>query len=454
VRVLLTTHVFLPDYASGTETLTFNTAKELQRLGHEVEICTGFPARPGLADDERFDVYEYEGIPVRRFLHDNAPMGGQSNVVEAEYNNTFYAHWFRGYLQQFRPDVVHFFHLQLLSASTIDVCQELGVPMVMTPTDFWLICPNVQLRLPDNSLCRGPDRDSVNCMRHAVSIKQSPRVAKVFNLLPNRAVATMIWGINQGAFSGSWFSPMVRALDQRAAFLRERMNRLDRAVVPTRLMEEMLVANGLNPDKVVYSRFGIRSLPREPHCPDVAGKLRIGFIGGLGEHKGAHLLIAAVRRLSTVDDLELRIYGRTDLNPAYFAKLQGLAEADPRIHFCETFPNEIIGKIFAGLDVLVVPSIWYENSPLVIYSAQAAGCPVIASNLGGMAEVVEHEKNGLLFEAGDVAGLSSAIERLVGDRQLLQQLAANAIKPKSISDYVSELQIIYEQVLIERSGEK
>jgi glycosyltransferase involved in cell wall biosynthesis len=106
------------------------------------------------------------------------------------------------------------------------------------------------------------------------------------------------------------------------------------------------------------------------------------------------------------------------------------------------------------LDVLVVPSIWYENSPLVIYSAQAAGCPVIASNLGGMAEVVEHEKNGLLFEAGDVAGLSSAIERLVGDRQLLQQLAANAIKPKSISDYVSELQIIYEQVLIERSGEK
>lgn len=454
MRVLLTTHVFLPDYSSGTEILTFNVAKELQRRGHEVEICTGFLAKPGLADSERFDTYEYEGIRVHRFLHDAAPMGGQSNVAEAEYNNLFFAHWFRSYLRRFRPDITHCFHLGLLSASAIDVCQEFGVPMVMTPTDFWLICPNNQLRLPDNSLCRGPDRDSVNCMKHAVSNNQPPRMANIFNRLPHSAVALMIWGINRGAFSGSWFSPMVRALHQRAGFLRERMNRLDRVVVPTRLMEELLVMNGLNPDKVVYSRFGIPMLPRETHRSDVAGKLRIGFIGGLSEHKGAHLLIAAVRRLSTLVALELRIYGRTDLNPAYFDKLQRLSDGDQRIHFCGTFPNEFIGKIFAELDVLVVPSIWYENTPLVIYSAQATGCPVVASNLGGMAEVVEHENNGLLFEAGDVAGLSSAIERLACNRQLLMQLAANAIKPKSISDYVSELQIIYDSVLAERSGEK
>jgi len=63
-RVLLTTHVFLPDYSSGTEILTFNTAIELQRLGYEVEVCTGFPARPGLADSQRFDSYEYAGIKV------------------------------------------------------------------------------------------------------------------------------------------------------------------------------------------------------------------------------------------------------------------------------------------------------------------------------------------------------------------------------------------------------
>lgn len=452
MRILLTSHVFLPDYASGTEILTFSTAKELQRQGHEVEVCTGYPARPGLTDAQRFDGYEYEGIRVHRFLHDAAPMGEQSNVAEAEYNNLFFARWFHGYLKQFSPDMVHFFHLGLLSASAIDACHELCIPMVMTPTDFWLICPNNQLRLPDNSLCKGPDRDGVNCMKHAVSNNQPPHVAWIFDRLPHGVVATMIRGVNRGAFSGSWFAPMVRALYRRAGFLKERMNKLDRVIMPTRLMQEMLVANGLNPGKVAFNRFGIQPTEPEAHKPDPAGKIRIGFIGGLSEHKGAHLLISSVRLLQETTFLELRIYGRTDLYPDYFERLLRLADADQRIRFCGTFPNEEIGRIFAELDVLVVPSIWYENTPLVIYSAQAAGCPVVAANLGGMAEVVEHEKNGLLFEAGDVAGLARAIERLTSEPLLLRKLAANAIRPKSISDYVAELCTIYDEVLMERRG--
>lgn len=452
VKVLLTTHVFLPDYSSGTEILTLNTARELQRRGHEVEICTGFPAKPGLADGQRFDSYEYDGIRVRRFMHETAPMGGQSNVVEAEYNNLFFAQWFRGYLRQFRPDIVHFFHLGLLSASAIDVCHELGIAMVMTPTDFWLICPNNQLRLPDNSLCTGPDRDSVNCMKHAVSNSQPPYVARTFNLLPHRVVAAMIGGINRGAFSGSWFSPFVHALSHRAGFLRERMNMLDRVIVPTRLMEKMLVKNGLNPDKVTYSRFGIRPATPEAREPDTTGKIRIGFIGGLTEHKGAHLLISAVRRLPQNLSIELKIYGRNDLFPKYLEKLQKLANGDQRIHFCGTFLNEQIGKIFAGLDILVVPSIWYENTPLVIYSAQAAGCPVIASDVGGMAEIVQHERNGLLFKAGDISGLAHAIERLAQDHALLKRLSESAIKPKSISEYATELLNVYDEVLLQRRG--
>lgn len=451
MKILLTTHVFLPDYSSGTEILTFNTARELQCLGHQVEVCTGFPVRPGLSGTQRFDTYEYEGIQVHRYLHDAAGIGEQSNIAEAEYNNLFFACWFRSYLKHFRPDVVHFFHLGLLSASAIDTCHELAIPMVMTPTDFWLICPNNQLRLPDNSLCKGPDRDGVNCIKHAVSNNQPLPISWIFNHLPRGMVASMIAYINRGALSRFWFSPMVRALYHRAGFLRARMNLLDKVIVPTRLMEEILVANGLSPDKVVYSRFGLRSMTAETHEHNVSGKLRIGFIGGLSEHKGVHLLISAVRRIPEIP-LELVIYGRSDLNPEYFKNLLQLADNDPRIRFCGTFPNDLIGKIFAELDVLAVPSIWYENTPLVIYSAQAAGCPVIASNLGGMAEVIEHEKNGLLFEAGNVAALANAVERLACDRKLLQQLGENAIRPKSITDYVAELQMIYDEMLQDQRG--
>lgn len=454
MRILLTCHVFLPDYASGTEILTFHTAKELQARGNEVEVCTGFPARTGLSDLQRFDSYDYEGIRVRRFLHNSSPMGEQSNAAEAEYNNRFFAHWFFEYLLKFKPDVVHFFHLGLLSASAIDVCSELGIPMVMTPTDFWLICPNSQLRLPDNSLCKGPDRDSVNCMKHAVSNNQPRHVAWVFSHLPYWVVAAMIRSINRGAFHDAWFSPLVSALSRRAEFLKTRMNKLDRVIVPSRLMQEMLVTNGLSPDKAVFSRFGIRQTKPEERHPDAEGRLRIGFIGGLSEHKGSHLLISAFRRLpdTATARLVLKIYGRTDRNPKYHERLLQLAGDDQRIRFCGIFPNEQIGKIFAELDVLVVPSIWYENTPLVIYSAQAAGCPIIASNLGGMAEVVEHGKNGLLFRAGDITGLAGALNRLANDRSLLRQLAANAIRPKSITDYVTELQVIYDEVLMKRQG--
>ncbi len=448
MKIILTTHLFLPDFSSGTEVLTFSTAKELQRQGHRVEVVTGFLVLPGSPIPQRFDSYEYEGIQVRRFFYNSEPVGAERNIVEEEYNNTYVAHWFQEILKYFKPDIVHFFHLAFLSASVVDECQKAEIPRVMTPTDFWLICPTSQLRLPGNALCRGPDKDGVNCMRHAVFNHQPRYIARIFNRLPRLLIVAMIWGANHGLFSWSKLSPMVRALNQRTSFLKRRMNMLDRVIAPTYLMEQMLVANGLSQNKVVFSRFGISATESVPKSQlQQTDKLRIGFIGGLTEHKGAHLLISAIRLLQNMPSLELKIYGNHKTDPQYFKKLTQLAYEDQRIHFCGTFPNELIGEIFSELDVLVVPSIWYENTPLVIYSAQAAGCPVLATNLGGMAEVVEHEKNGLLFEAGDVTGIANTIKRLALDRGLLKRLAGNAKAPKAISIYVAELLVIYHDVL-------
>lgn len=448
MRILLTTHVFLPDYAAGTEVLTLDTAKELQRLGHYVEICTGYPFQKDLPDSRRFDTYEYMGLHVHRFHHGAVAMGNQTNVVEAEYNNLFFAQWFREYLQRFKPDIVHFFHLGLLSGSAIDVCQELDIPMVMTPTDFWLVCPNNQLRLPDNSSCAGPDNQGVNCLKHAVSNAQSPYITRIFNRLPGNIVAKLITGAKRGLFDMTSYGPMVRALSQRASFLRDRMNKLDKVVAPTQLMARTLVDNGLETGKVIYSRYGIRDANPVLRQHNWEGGLRIGFIGGISEHKGAHVLIEAVK--SREIPWKLEIYGNYELYPDYFTKLQQLADRDSRIHFCGTFPNDRIKSILANIDVLVVPSLWQENTPLVIYSAQSARCPVVASDVGGIAEVIEHEVNGLLFEPGNSSQLAHALERLALDRALLHRLSIHAIKPKSIEDYVKELEIIYHEIFEER----
>jgi glycosyltransferase involved in cell wall biosynthesis len=453
MRILLTTHVFLPDYAAGTEVLTLDTAKELQRLGHHVEICTGYPFQRDLADSTRFDTYEYMGLQVHRFHHGAVPMGSQANVVEAEYNNQFFAQWFWQYLKGFKPDIVHFFHLGLLSGSAIDVCYELNIPMVMTPTDFWLVCPNNQLRLPDNSSCAGPDQQGVNCLKHAVSNAQTPYIARIFSRLPTNIVALLISSAKRGLFDMTSYGPMVRALSQRAGFLRERMNKLDKVIAPTRLMAKTLVDNGLEVGKVICSHYGIRdasSVSRQPH---LVGDLRIGFIGGISEHKGVHVLIEAVKSLALEIPLELKIYGNCELYPDYFNKLQRLVDHDNRIYFCGTFPNDRIKSIFADMDVLVVPSIWHENTPLVIYSAQAAGCPVVASDVGGISEVIEHEVNGLLFEPGNSSLLAKTLERLALDRPLLHRLSIHAIKPKSIEDYVNELEAIYHRLLAEEKND-
>lgn len=446
MKIVLTTHVFFPEHSAGTEVLTFHTAKELQSQGHEVEVVTGFHVLSDLHDSERFDSYEYKGIKVNRFRHNLSPMGEQSNVVEAEYNNLFFAQWFRGYLKKFNPDIVHFFHLGLLSASAIDVCYELGITRVMTPTDFWLVCPTYQLRLPDNKTCKGPDKNGINCLKHAVSNTQRYPTSWVFNKLPNWMVGVMIWLFKRKPLTTLKIPSMIGALANRLNFLSRRMNMLDKVIVPTRLMEEILISNGLDPEKVIYSRYGIDFNASEVFLPIPSRKLRIGFIGGMSSHKGAHVLVSAIRLLDDAS-LELKMYGDSHVDPEYYAKLLELAGQDNRIRFLGTFPNEMIGSVFAELDVLVVPSIWYENTPLVIYSAQASGCPVVASNMGGMSEVIRHGENGLLFEAGNVRDLANTLKQIAEDRTLLQSLSINAIRPKPIREYVSELQSIYIDLL-------
>jgi len=448
MRVLLTVHQFLPNHAAGTEILTFKVAKELQKCGHEVEVFTGYPAPTPMEESERFDRYVYEGITIHRFYYASIPLGNQDNIIEAEYNNLFFADYFRQYLIKSKPDIVHFFHLSKLSASAIDVCVELGIPKVMTTTDFWLVCPTNQLRLPDGGLCNGPDLSSVNCLRHIVEISQSSKTHSRLSSLPDWLVTLLIWIIKNKLLPKQWFSDYVSALVNRQQFMKNRMNKLDRVLVPTRLMQNILQNNGLSPSLISYQPYG---LDIENIVPDNSKgeikELRVGFIGTIFEHKGTHLLIEAVKNLLPELAIELKIYGKLEEFPEYVARLHEIAKDDARIKFCGTFPNQKIGRIFAELDVLVVPSIWYENTPLVIYSAQAAGCPVIATDLGGMSEVIHHEVNGLLFEKGNIIQLTNAILRLYEDRAFLKSLAMSSVKPKSIQEYVIELEAMYYELL-------
>ena len=452
MKIVYATHQFLPDYSAGTETLTYSTAKEISRRGHEVCIFTGYPVKGVVKASSAFDRYEYDGISVDRFFHSNTSSIRPRNPMEAEYNNLFFADYFRRRIQELKPDLVHFYHLHRLSASAIDVCMELGIPTLFTATDFWLICPTNQLLLPDQSLCLGPDKDMVNCVRHLAVISQGQRIRSILERLPDWLIAVFIRGVKCAFWPEKRYGPLVRALTARPAYMKKRMNQIDTVLVATRFMGEMLLRSGLEARRIRHVPFGID----HTHITRVSVKgtercLRIGFIGTLYHHKGAHVLLEAVRSLPTDMPLKVKIYGDFEQFSEYVRLLRSVAGNDHRIEFCGTFPNPEIGEIFYGLDVLIIPSLWYENTPLVLYSAQVAKVPVVATDLGGLNEVITDGENGFLFERGNVKGLSDIIRMLCNDRSVVKRLSDHARQPKSISSYVDELERIYDDVINNRT---
>jgi glycosyltransferase involved in cell wall biosynthesis len=439
VRVLLVVHQFLPEFASGTEELTVETAKALQALGHEVEVFAG---HPGQQSPGALSSYQFEGIPVTRYDYAHAPMGGNAVIMQLEYDNSWLAERFRELLLRFRPHIVHFFHLQRLSTAAIAVCEALGIPALLTATDFWVICPRVQLLLPDHSHCAGPSADSANCIRHMAIATQPAPVRWAARAVPEPLVRGLLKAA--GARTGLLSVANMRALAARPAVMRERIARLALVLAPTPFMAAQLRAYGIPERLIRLQPFGVRVPAQRPRAIRGADTpLRIGFIGTVCDHKGTHVLVEAVRSLPAKLPLELAIYGDMQQFPAYSAPIRARAAGDARIAFRGTFARERFAEVIDGLDLLVIPSLWHENTPLVLLKAQAMGCPVVGSNVAGIAEALRHEVNGLLVEPNDAAALARALARLATDRELLARLAAQASAARSIQSYAEELGAIY-----------
>lgn len=453
MKIILTCHQFFPDYGSGTEVLVYSVAKELQQKGHHVIVFCASPTKTNTTDECRFDTYHFDGIKVIRFWYSFTPMGKQKNVMVLEYDNQFVANYFRNVLAAEQPDIIHFFHFGRITSSLIPECTVKNIPCFFTPTDFWITCPLNQLLLTNGKLCSGPQFDSANCIKHLAIIK-SPSLGVILNKIPNLMFKYLIQWLSYILGKKNPLVQMIFAVTKRPEMLISRINNLNALFVPNHFMANILAKNGVFRTLMHYSPYGINlnfnQPQREPHAENY---LRIGFIGTLSPNKGVHFLIKAARLLPDLM-IEIKIYGDITLYPDYASTVMRLIGDDPRIKICGTFNNADIGMVFSGIDVLIVPSIWYENTPLVIYSAQSCGCPVIASNIGSIPEVIVHGENGLLFPPGQVNKLAKAIALLSNDRQLLKKLSDAAMHPRSISNYVSELLLHYQNAQNKESSKE
>lgn len=447
MRILLTTHQFFPQFAAGTEILTCSVAYELIKRGHVVHVLTGYPGSTSLPDEDRFDEYDFEGIHVYRFHHAYTAMGSQVSMIEVGYDNHLGADYFERILMNFKPDVVHFFHLNRLGTGLIDRAVQAGIPRFMTPTDFWTICPTGQLLLNDGSLCSGPSAHAGNCVKHLAQSLQNGWLGKSFNLIPTAGVDLLVKFTKNSSLLKYPKQGEVVAISNRLPVNIARLNHLNGLLVPNKFMKEFLMRYGVEPSLFHEGAFGIEmnSSVENKQYKSHQAKLRVAFIGTLAPHKGCHILIDAFKMLPETS-ATLKIYGQLNDFPDYVGKLKSLACKQKSIEFCGTFPNSEISEIFKDIDVLVVPSIWYENTPLVLYSAQAAQCPVVVSNLSGLTEVIQQDENGLLFVTGNSIDLARQLHRLISEEGLLQRLSIHARPPKSTKSYVDDLLGMWQSV--------
>jgi glycosyltransferase involved in cell wall biosynthesis len=217
---------------------------------------------------------------------------------------------------------------------------------------------------------------------------------------------------------------LASAMDRRAEALRRVMTEVDVVLAPTAFARDRALEFGVSADKVRLLPYGV--LRERPRARSAGRRRRFGFIGTLAPHKGVHVLVEAFRGLPD-PDATLDIHGSLSVQPAYADALRAAAAGDARIRFHGAFAEGGQEAALAGVDVLVVPSVWWENSPLTILEALGAGRAVIASRIGGVPELVP-EGAGLLVPPDDATALRQALTAVARGERLAEARDAPPLK--------------------------
>jgi glycosyltransferase involved in cell wall biosynthesis len=431
MKVVLAVHHFPPSYTGGAEWETYRIASALQQLGHELRVICVERIDTGPTAGVAWEDGIYGGIRVRRLVFNLAAM---PDPLRGEYDNTWIGDHLRTVFDEFRPDIFHLMGGYLISGRAIRVANDLGIATVVSLMDFWFLCRRITLLRSDGQLSTLPvtSQACARCLG-----EERRRFRWLGQIAP--ALADVYWRTQTAA---------IRHFDARAEFLLESLNRADVIISRSQFLRSAFVGAGIDDEQIVLSRQG-RDFPNL--TPELLAKtpspnLRIGYLGQIASHKGVHILLAAARRLAGAP-LTVRVYGDPEPFKAYAAGLRRLIADDGRLELVGPCRPDDLGLVLRNIDVLVVPSLWYENSPNVILEAFAHGTPVIASNHGGMSELVQAGVNGLLFAPGDAVSLGRQLQRLLDEPDLLRRLRLGISPGRSMAEEIGELEELYRAVL-------
>lgn len=446
MKILQVVHGFPPFNIAGTEVYAYNLCRELTKknktfIFHRIN---------------ELRLREYEVISrslgdLEIFMINNTFR--LYNSFEMTYRNDIVAEKFALLLNEINPDIVHIQNLLYLSVKIIAEIKKRNIPIVFTLHDYWLICPQGQLLRNNLKACdRENSRECISCVLPHLSIKKY--LFNAYYLLRNSIPERLFQLVKNiylvcSKFSLSANQQAISLIEERSAYMRGICAKVDLFIAPSQFLRKIFIEFGIPQNKIIFLPHGFdldkfKDLGKTPSV-----KLRFGLIGNLLPAKGAHLAIECFNKIKN-DNAELKIYGPfmsyKGILGNYLHRIRKMVR-NRNIRFMGGFDNKDIAKIFAEIDVLVVPSIWYENSPLVIQEAFASKTPVIASRIGGIPELIDDGVNGFLVKPNDIDDLYKRISQIIDNLSLIDDIRKNIRPPKNIEENAREMEEIYSDLI-------
>lgn len=432
MKILFGVHHFPPKFNGGAEWRAFRTAKGMAQSGVDVRvICVENPN-----EDCPAGIYwkddVYEDIPVRRMFYNRKLAPDEDRF---EYDNLWIGDALERLIGEWRPDIFHLVGGYLMSGKSILAAKKHNIATCLSVTDFWFFCMRITKLRSDGSVCDFPESPH-RCVRCQAEVKRRYRIpAQIVPWLMD-----LFWKLRYG---------QNRAYERRNAFLLETLQKIDLIISPSVFLRSVYLQAGLPEDKVVFCRQGrdFTGLTPDQLGKTPSNRLRIGYAGQIAWHKGVHLIAEALAEIPAAP-VEVQVYGNQQVFPKYTQHLTAMSQRDPRFQLRGQFKNpEDLLEIFRNFDVLVVPSLWYENSPNVIIEAFAHRTPVITSQAGGMGEMVRDGVDGLHFAHGNAQDLSRKIALLASDSALLARLRSGIEPVKNFAAEMDEMMGYYQSIL-------
>jgi len=403
-KIVICCNVYPPNFIGGAELIAHAQAKILKELGHDVIVFTGDTQGWHNRHSVRREIYE--GLTVYRVCL-------TSEDYPSDHINFFHKEveeHFQKILDEFSPDVVHFHNIIGLSVGLIHIAKQRGIKTVMTLHDHWGFCLKNTIIKHDGEICRDFTR-CAECM--PIFLDENG------NNLPIR---------------------------MRQSFIALQLQDIDVFISPSQYLADAYIYAGLPAHKfhVIWNGIDVQKFTNIERIKN-PNFIRFTFIGYFGVHKGIHVLLEALQYLNKGKYI-INLVGDGELLAEYKSKVQNMG-LEGSVKFWGKIKD--IEDAYAQTDVLILPSIWPENQPVTITEAMAAKIPVIASNCGGIPELIEDGETGLLFEPGNAQDLARKMSYITQNPEKIKILGENAyqkIRSSTSDNQVKKILEIYDHM--------